>query len=99
MVTFAEIARADLKAIVVWIGADNPDRAETFAAEIHKACEALARHPRRFPLVVEGGCSTGLRKRSLRGYLIFYRVTESGVEIARIVQGARDWSALLDSSQ
>jgi plasmid stabilization system protein ParE len=51
MVIFADSARADLKAIAMWIGADNPDRAATFVAEIHRACESLARHPKRFPLV------------------------------------------------
>jgi plasmid stabilization system protein ParE len=95
MVIFAAAARADLRAVAEWIGADNPDRAETFVAEVRRACESLARHPRRFPLVA-GSSLEGLRKRSLRGYLIFYRVSDRGVEISRIVHSARDWAALLD---
>jgi len=96
MVIFADAARADLKAIAMWIGGDNPDRAATFVAEIRRACETLARHPKRFPLVA-GSRREGLRKRNVRGYLIFYRVTGHDVEIVRVVQGARDWAALLDA--
>ena len=94
MVIFADSARADLKAIAMWIGSDNPDRAATFVAEIHRACESLVRHPKRFPLVA--GHRQGLRKRSVRGYLIFYFIVEGHVEVARIVQGSRDWVSLLD---
>ena len=94
MVIFADSARADLKTIAMWIGVDNLDRAATFVAEIRSACETLARHPKRFPLVA--GSREGLRKRSIRGYLIFYRITGHDVEIARVVQGARDWAALLN---
>jgi plasmid stabilization system protein ParE len=36
-----------------------------------------------------------LRKLSYRDYLIFYRVLENEVEIARIIHGKRDWVPML----
>ena len=40
-----------------------------------------------------------IRQYSIKGfgrYLIFYRATDSGVEILRVLHGARDLSAILD---
>jgi plasmid stabilization system protein ParE len=36
-----------------------------------------------------------LRKITYRGYLIFYQSTAAEVEIVHILQGSRDWEALL----
>lgn len=34
--------------------------------------------------------------KGFRNYLVFYRPTDSGVEILRIIQGARDITGILD---
>ena len=49
-VNLTERALADLKAIARWIGLDNPDRADSFSAELRSACLGLGSHPMRFPV-------------------------------------------------
>ena len=93
-VILTERALADLDEIADWIGRDDWDRAEAFVDDLEGRCMTLSSHPRRYP-VVTGATAGGLRKLSYRGYLIFYRVIETQVEIARIAHGARDWAALL----
>jgi plasmid stabilization system protein ParE len=39
--------------------------------------------------------AAGVRRRLYRDYLIFYRETEAGVEVTRIVHAARDWRSML----
>ncbi|MET1112861.1 MAG: type II toxin-antitoxin system RelE/ParE family toxin [Allosphingosinicella sp.] len=88
-------AQKDLDEIVAWIGADHPKRAVSFAQELWGRCQSLASRPERFP-VSRSISGRRIRKLSYRGYLIFYFVMEGHVEIARIVQGSRNWVALLD---
>ena len=88
----------DLAEIARWIASDNPARSVTLVEELSQACQALAKHPNRFPIAVSLGVSK-VRKRQYRGYLILYRVA-SQVEIIQVVHGARDWMSLLtDRSQ
>jgi toxin ParE1/3/4 len=40
-----------------------------------------------------------IRQQGIKGfkkYLVFYRVTDTGVEIIRVIHGARDIEAILD---
>lgn len=88
-------ARADLAAIIEYIEADSPARAASFALELEEACTGLLRYPLRFPQYIS--VRTGpLRRRAFGAYLIFYRVSDDAIEIARIVHGARDYRKLLD---
>ena len=86
-------ARADLEEIGDWIARDDPIRALSSTRELQGRCLSLTRLPARFPIVLEvkGG---GLRTLSHHGYAIFYLVTADGVDVLRIVHGARDWAAL-----
>ena len=93
-VVLTERALADLDEIADWIGRDDWDRAEAFVDDLESRCMTLSRYPRRYPLV-PGATAGSLRKLSYSGYLIFYRMIETQVEIVRIVHGARDWAALL----
>lgn len=93
-IRYSTAARQDLNGIGDHIGCDNPRRAESFVAELMSACEALGTLPLGSPLL-ERHARAGIR-RSVHGrYLIFYRVTETAVEIVRIIHGARDYDALL----
>lgn len=87
-------AKSDLRAIVRWIGTDNPGRSNSFSAELRDACAKLGRHPLRFP-VVRDASGIAVRKRVHGRYLILYRVLETEVEILRIVHGSRNWVALV----
>jgi toxin ParE1/3/4 len=87
-------ARKDLEAIGDWISTDNPVRARSFNRELVAAAKSLARYPRRFP-VLPGREESDIRRRAYRSYLIFYRIEEKQVEVLRILNGARDYEALL----
>jgi toxin ParE1/3/4 len=34
--------------------------------------------------------------KGLKGYLVFYRINDSGVEVLRVLHGSRDLEAILD---
>jgi plasmid stabilization system protein ParE len=51
-------------------------------------------HPNRYP-AVHVLPFRDLRKVTYRGYLIFYQATAAKVEIVHILQGSRDWEAVL----
>ena len=75
-----------------YIAQDNPDAADRFIRalvsrfpllasmpEIGRAREELSPHLRSFPV---------------GNYVIFYRLVDSGIEIARVLHGARDFPPL-----
>jgi toxin ParE1/3/4 len=85
---FAPTAEADLEEIYDYIAADNPLAAVRFVARLEDLATQLARTPgmgRARPALLPN-----LRSFPLGNYLLFYRLTESGVEIVRVLHGARD---------
>ncbi len=90
---FAVPASLDIESIIDFI-ADNSgfDTAERFLKKINEKCRTLAQFPsmgrRRDELVPL------LRSFPVDDYLIFYRPTEEGIEIMRVVNGYRDLTTL-----
>ena len=93
-VIVTEAAFDDLMRIGRTIKADNPARAETFVAELYDRCRRLAVMPRAFPLL-PGREESGVRRRPHGNYRIFYRINGNVVEVLHILQGARDYEAIL----
>jgi toxin ParE1/3/4 len=93
-VEISAAAEADLVHIGEYIGRDSIARAASFVQELLDACEALSEVPFSFP-VVSRYRTLGFRRKLHGNYLIFYRVREDRVEVARIVHGARDIDRLL----
>ncbi len=87
-------AEADLERVGDWIAQDNPRRAISFVRELRRSCLGLAKNPRRFQLV-KRYASRGVRRRAHGQYLIFSRVDADAVRVVRIINGARDYEALL----
>jgi toxin ParE1/3/4 len=97
-VRFNDPAVVDLEEIGDWIAQENPSRAASFIAELRKSAAALSTHPRRYPIV--GRFKSGrIRKKLHHRYLIFYRVTDTDVQIIRVVHGSRDWAALVREAE
>ena len=102
-VTLRPLAIADVDEILDYLGTENPRASDAFA-------DALAAHVAKLALVPGMGrhrpCRaphlTGLRSlpmpRPFRKYLIFYLPTGDGIEVARVLHGARDVDKLLDAS-
>lgn len=97
-------ARQDLLHIWEYIASDNIDAADRVRDAIFRAFEPLA-------LMPELGPRSGFKNPRLknarfwpvprfRQYLIFYRpLAKGGVEIVRILNGARDIASLLDKPE
>lgn len=89
-----ERVREDLISHFVYIGHDNLDAAERFLDHAEKAFQRLADLPLLGTSRAEDFPSLpGIRVWQIPGfenYLVFYRPIEEGVEILRVLHGARD---------
>jgi plasmid stabilization system protein ParE len=86
-VIFSREALADLAAIRLYIGADNPFAASRVAVQIVAACDRLQLMPERG----RPGLRPGTRElTSSWPYVIVYRIGAEEVEIVRIWHGAQD---------
>jgi toxin ParE1/3/4 len=85
-------ADQDLFEIASYIAQDSPQAAAHFIGAIGRRFGILQRHPR-------AGCRrdellAGLRSFPFGAYVIFYREAEDGVQVLRILRGARDIEGL-----
>lgn len=91
-VRLAPLALQDLDQIWDYIAVDNLSAADRTIDLILEKSMMLADHPnigRRRDDIAAAVCSFPVGR-----YLIFYRPTNQGIEIARILHGSRDISAL-----
>ena len=82
------LARTDLAAIWDYIAGDSPARADAFLRQLEATMGVLGGNPlmgrqrdELFP---------GLRSFAVGAYLIFYRRQTAGIEVVRVLHGARD---------
>jgi toxin ParE1/3/4 len=82
-----------LEEITTTIASDNPRAAHQWLSKIEKTFEPLGTMPlmgvARFDVRPE------LRTFAFGNYLILHRAPESGVDIVRVVHGAREWAGLV----
>jgi toxin ParE1/3/4 len=86
-------ARADLDEIWFYIAQDNVEMADHFILALVSRFPKLAETPQLGRQRKE--LSPRLCSFPFGHYVIFYRPLEKGVEIARVLQGARDFPPLL----
>ncbi|MEX2138399.1 MAG: type II toxin-antitoxin system RelE/ParE family toxin [Pirellulales bacterium] len=81
-------ARDDLHAIYEYIARDSRQNARKMISQLRARFRMLAKNPqmgeRRDDLML------GVRCLTLSNYVIFFRETPRGVEIVRVIHGARD---------
>lgn len=96
MACFDISARAEDDILEIWlhIAADNVDAATRLNSTFHDTFRTLADTPymgrARDELPIPN-----LRSFPVKEYIIFYRVTERGVEVVRILHGKRDIEAII----
>jgi len=94
-----QVAEGDLAEAYLYLGEDSPAAAERFVDAVHDALQTIARHPEVGRLrAFRSAQSQHVRSRVVKGfeaYLIFYRLAGDGIEVLRIVHGARDLPPLL----
>jgi toxin ParE1/3/4 len=90
----SDVARSDLDEIWLYIAQDNLDAADKFILAIVSRFPKLAAMPligrQREELLPR------LRSFPVSRYVIFYRPIENGIEIVRVLHGARDFPPLFD---
>lgn len=84
----APAARDDLRGIALYIADDNPDRANSFVAELEARFAVVAERPLSFPARDE--ISPGLRSAAHGRYRILFRDLPHAVRIVRVLHAARD---------
>ncbi len=88
----ADQAKDDLVEIWLYIAADSPATADKFIDYLYEQCEHLRSTPeigrKRDELFPNVRCLP------VKRYLVFYRVTNRNIEIARILSGYRDIETL-----
>ena len=92
---FSRRSQRDLNEIWERIAEDNRAAAERFTADIRQRCRVLADNPRLGPARDE--LRPGLRSFSLGRFVIFYRLLDDGIQVVRVVHGARNIGALFRS--
>ena len=91
-VVFAPAAEADLEVIHDFIAAENPAAAAALVTRLEDLAVLLADAPgmgRARPELLPN-----LRSFPLGSYLLFYRPHDNGIEVVRVLHGARDIPAL-----
>jgi len=87
-------AELDRVEITLHIARDNPAAAERLLETIDDKCRLLARMPelgRKRP-----DLAPNLRSLPVGNYVIFYRSEMDGIQVIRVLHGARDIPALFD---
>ncbi|UEM25435.1 type II toxin-antitoxin system RelE/ParE family toxin (plasmid) [Skermanella mucosa] len=96
MVLHRYSARADADLLDIWlfIAADNPQAADRLLLDIDEQCRLLAENNRLGMARPE--IAPEARSWPLGRYLILYRVIPDGIEVVRVIHGARDLRHLED---
>jgi toxin ParE1/3/4 len=82
-----ESAKSDLLSIYGYIAADKPSAADRWVAEVDTTLAVLAQQP--FMGEKVDHLAPGMRRHCLGNYLLFYVPIESGIELRRVLHGAR----------
>jgi len=90
----SDAARVDLEEIWLFIAQDNPEAADRFIRVIVSRFPTLTSMP--YLGRQREDLSAGLRSFPVQKYIIFYRPREDGVEIVRVLHGARDFPPLFE---
>jgi plasmid stabilization system protein ParE len=87
-------AEAEVDEIASYLAETSPVSALRFIDEIETAIRQLGEWALRYPLV-PGHDQSGIRRRVVRPYNIYYRVAGREVEVLHILHAARDYERLL----
>lgn len=90
------LAQQDLRAIHDYIAANNPKTAKRYVGTLKEKCQNLADTP---GIGIARQEYHGLYKFLAGDYLIFYRISQNGIEVIRILHGSRDIESIFETAQ
>ena len=91
-VQYTTQAQEDILEIAFYIAQDNAEAAHRLMGKILRACDRISASPQAGRAREE--LAPNLRSLPVEKYLVFYRPIHSGIEVMRVVHGARDIPAL-----
>jgi toxin ParE1/3/4 len=91
---FSPSARRDLLEILEYIARDNPGAALGHVERLEETCQMLAENPHSG--TARDDLMPNLRAWSAGNYVIFFRAADDGIEVERVVHGARDYGKLFE---
>jgi toxin ParE1/3/4 len=86
------LAAQDLEDIWFYVAQDDPDAADRLLDRIEESAQLLAENPELGP--ARPDVAPELRYHPVGSYLLLYRIIRNGIELVRVVHGARDWVSL-----
>lgn len=86
------LADQDLEEIWIFVAHDDPDAADRLLDRIEESAQLLAENPYLGP--ARPDIASELRYHPVGNYLLLYRIVKNGIELVRIVHGARNWMSL-----
>jgi toxin ParE1/3/4 len=86
------LAERDLEDIWFFVAQDNPDAADRLLERIDESIKLLAENPYLGP--ARPDIAPELRYHPVGHYLLLYRILKNGIELVRVVHGARHWLSL-----
>lgn len=92
-VIVSKSAKADLRAIAIYISRDNPERAASFVEELIAKMQVVGERPLSF--AAKDDLHTGMRSATHGRYRIVFRSDDSKVIILRVLHGARDVQSIV----
>lgn len=92
---FQPQAERDLEGIGDYIAADNPARAVTFIRELRSHCHRIGQNPLGYRLRPD--IAAGVRSAAHGRYAVYFTIGSDAVTVIRILHGAMDAAAYLDS--
>ncbi|MEQ1930523.1 MAG: type II toxin-antitoxin system RelE/ParE family toxin [Parvularculaceae bacterium] len=90
-------AKSDLGAIFDYIATDSPTRAGAFLTRLVEFAELLSDNPLLGPARIS--TLPQLRIYPFRDYIFIYKPMADGVEVVRLIHGARDYHAIAHDMQ
>ncbi len=97
VVTFSPKSRQDLLDIGDYIAKDSRANARSFVGKLIEQCKRIGNAPLGY--AGRQDLALGLRMAALGRYVIFFRVIDGAVRIERVLHGARNLPAVLESDQ
>jgi len=94
-VKISDLAEEDLSEIWFFIAQDNIEAADAFIDTILEKCHLIASSPRMGTERSE--LAPDVRSFPVGNYVIFYRQSKAGIEVARILSGSRDIPRLFEA--
>ena len=91
-------ASKDIENICKYISIElaNPKAANDFLDELYESFKSLVVFPKIYPLIDNQFVSDqSIRKMPVKRYMVFYRITNTEIQVIRVLHGRSDYITLL----